>query len=400
MKYCWLILLMIILGYSLPPDTLWTRTYGYSNDFAFSVAQTSDGGYIVTGYSDPKYHADSLDIFLLRVDSSGNQKWFKVYNHPGWECGYQVKETPDHNYLVIGSTRSFGAGGSDVYLFKSDTNGKQLWKKTFGGAKDDAGTSIDLTSDNGYIIGGQTRSFSEQADFYLIKTDSSGNLIWEKTFGGTKDDIGYSVKETFDKGYIIVGQSNSFTTSPDSYVIYLVKTDSKGETVWTKTYPYSESRWNHGFSVQTTPDRGYIIVGSTWPSNKRYNDLLVIKTDEKGNVLWQKTFGDTNDNIGKGVNLTADGGYIITGYTCSLGLFLPKAWLLKLNSKGESLWAKTFPGKGQSWSFSVMQTSDYGYIMAGRTHPGQDIFLVKTTEDLLVQERKSRKRSCLLPFFR
>uniref|UniRef100_A0A7C6EGX2 Bulb-type lectin domain-containing protein n=1 Tax=candidate division WOR-3 bacterium TaxID=2052148 RepID=A0A7C6EGX2_UNCW3 len=400
MKYCFLILVTNLIVYTAPPDTLWTKTYGYYNDFGLAVEQTTDGGYIVTGYSDPKYHADSLDIFLLKVDSTGAQKWLKTYNLPGWECGYQVKETPDHNYIVVGAIRSAHTGGSDVYLFKADTNGNLLWSKTYGGPKDDAGTSIDLTSDNGYIIGGHTYSFGAGADYYLIKTDSFGETLWTKHYGGERDDIGNVIKRTYDNGYIIVGSSNSFNTSPDSFVIYLVKTNADGETLWTRTYPYNESRWYHGIRIQQTPDRGYIIVGSEWYGDEKRHDILLIKTDEKGGLLWRKTFGDTSNEVAKGIELTADGGYIITGYTTPYVMFGGIAWLLKTNSKGDSIWRMTFPGNGQSWSFSVKQTLDYGYILTGRTHPNQDIFLVKTAPDLPVKEKPHRQGSCLLPFFR
>lgn len=400
MKCCFLILILNLGAYTEPPDTLWTKTYGNYNDFGLSVEQTADGGYIVTGYSDPKYHADSLDIFLLRVDSTGGQKWLKIYSLPGWECGYEVKETPDHCYIVVGGIRSATTGGSDVYLFKTDTNGKQLWSKTYGGPKDDAGTSIDLTSDNGYIIGGHTYSFGGGADYYLIKTNADGEVIWTKHYGGEWDDIGKTVKRTYDNGYIMVGHSNSFNTNPDSYVIYLVKTDANGDTLWTKTFPYNESRWHHGFWIQQTNDRGYIIVGSDWHGDEKRHDVLLIKTDENGKKLWQRTFGDTSNEVVKGIELTADGGYIITGYITPYVMFGGLAWLLKTNSNGDIIWTTVFPGKGQSWSFSVKQTSDYGYILAGRTHPDQDIFLVKTAPDLMIKEKPRRKSGCLLPFFR
>ena len=190
-----------------------------------SIQQTTDNGYIVAGMT----WSFGNGIYLIKTDINGNQQWQKIFGHGAGDQGFSVKQAIDGGYIVTGRMESSGAGKSDVFLIKTDSQGNLLWQKTFGGTDYDQGNSVQQTSDGGYIVAGGTSSFGAGAgDVYLIKTDSNGDLMWEKTFGGMDYDVGLCVDQTSDGGYIVAGVTYSFGTSND---IYLVKLASERTAV-------------------------------------------------------------------------------------------------------------------------------------------------------------------------
>ena len=205
------------------------RTYGGSDwDDGSSVQQTSDGGYIIAGYT--KSFGAGGDVYLIKTDANGNLLWQKTYGGSGYDDGTSVKQTSDGGDIIAGWTESFGVGGRNVYLIKTDANGNLLWQKTYGGSDYDWVFSVQQTSDGGYIIAGLTESFGAGGrDVYLIKTDADGNLLWQKTYGGSDDDCGTSVQQTSDGGYIIAGYTFSFGAGEGD--VYLIKTDANGNVL-------------------------------------------------------------------------------------------------------------------------------------------------------------------------
>jgi hypothetical protein len=182
------------------------RTYGgTNNEYTHSVQQTSDGGYIVAGHT-YSFGAGYADAFLIKTDANGNLQWFKTYGGAWWEWFFPVQQTSDGGYILAGTTLSFGAGGGDAFLIKTDASGNLQWAKTYGGTVYDIAYSVQQTSDGGYIAVGRTYSFGAGVhDIILIKTDANGNLQWAKTYGGAYEDAGYSVQQTSDGGYIVAG---------------------------------------------------------------------------------------------------------------------------------------------------------------------------------------------------
>ena len=214
-------------------------------------------------------------------------------------------------------------------MIKTNADGDTLWTKTFGGSDSDYGSAVQQTTDGGYIIIGNTSSFGAgDYDYWLIKTNTDGDTLWTKTFGGSGIDYGYSVQQATDGGYIISGHSGSYGTGGD---IWLIKTNAYGDTLWTKTFGGSNSDWSQ--SGQQTKDEGYIIAGNIYSLGVGDQDIWLIKTNADGDTLWTKTFGGSDDDYGSAVQQTKDDEYIMTGYTYSFGAGSSDVWLIKTTSE-------------------------------------------------------------------
>jgi hypothetical protein len=367
-------------SYINPPDEEWNKTFGgKSSDVGYTIQQTNDGGYILVGYTS-SFGAGSDDVWLIKTDSNGNMEWDKTFGGTESDSGECVQQTIDGGYIITGYTESFSTGYEDTYdvwLIKTDSNGNKLWDRTFGGRWDDFSYCVQQTTDNGYILTGGTHSFGAGGyDVWLIKTDSNGNELWNKTYGGKAYDGGKSVQQTNDGGYIIAGGTSSYSVSY-YYDVWLIKTSETGDEEWNKTFGRVNS--DVGYSVQQTTDKGYIITGKTCCNDSGFYDVWLIKTFETGDEEWNKTFGGSKHDEGRAVRQTSDGGYIITGYTKSFGIVESDVWLIKTSETGDEEWNKTF-GKSYlwEWGLSVEQTTDGGYIILGLTSISEkDFWLIK-----------------------
>jgi hypothetical protein len=365
------------------PPVEWENTFGGSNhDTGFSVQQTPDGGYIISGQTE-SYGEGDFDVYLIKTDPAGNELWDQTYGGSGRDDGYSVDQTTDGGYIVVGRTTSCGAGNYDVYLIKTDADGNQLWQKTFGGSGRDEGYTVQQTSDGGYIITGGTFSFGlGHSDVYLIKTDSYGNQEWYQTYGASSDDDGQSVQQTHDGGYIIAGYTSSFGAG--DYDVYLIKTDSAGNELWHKTFGGIAD--DLCYSIDQTTDGGYILSGRTQSFGAGGVDVYLIKTDSSGNPQWEKTFGGSGtDWGGHSVQQTTDGGYITTGRTDSFGAGSYDVYLIKTDFAGNLQWQETFGGTGAEYAFGLLETADGGIIITGQTESlgaGHfDAYLVKLGQE-------------------
>jgi len=304
--------------------------------------------------------------------------WYKKYGGDGIECLNWVEETSDGGFIAAGKTDSFGAGDWDAWLVHVDSSGDEIWNMTYGGPNKDALSYVEQTSDGGYILVGLTENYGAgNSDVWLIKTDSFSNEQWNKTFGGSGDDRGWTGQITSDGDYIFGGLTSSYASGYEDY--WIIKTDEYGNEIWNKTFGHS-SYFDECLSVRETNDNGYMILGLQWPGNPimsaiQGSDVLLIKTDNNGNPEWEKTFSSNRKSKwehGMKIRQTSDGCYILIGtkgvsrWPMYLG---GDVWLIKIDADGNKLWEKTYGAsllKDAGWC--VHETLDGGYIVTGLTN--------------------------------
>lgn len=341
----------------------WAKAYGgVSRDVAHSVQKTSDGGFIVAGetYS---LGAVNSDEWVLKIDANGNIQWQKVYGGIGYDIARSIQQTADGGYIVAGETSSFGAD-TEVWILKLDGSGSIQWQNRYGGAGVDVAYSIQQTSDGGYIAVGETTSFGAGgADAFVFKLKSDGSIDWQKSYGGTNDDRARSIQQTLDDGFIVAGETDSF--GGGDLDIWVLKLDGQGAVVWQKSYGGNDD--DVANSVQQTSDGGYIVAGGTTPTGSTVNDVFLLRLDASGGVVWQKTYGGVNDDVAYSSQQTSDGGYIVAGRSSSFGNIFGDIWVLKIEPNGDIDWQKTYGGNESNSANAIQQLSDGRYIVAGET---------------------------------
>lgn len=388
-----IIQVIVILFYSIycfaqAPDTIWTKTLGGSNiDIGTCVRETTDGGFIITGYTRSFGSMSGRNVLLIKTDQSGNIIWINGYGGNNDDEGNAVVQTSDGGFVAAGYTKSYGSGGTDFYLIKVDANGNQLWDRVFGGTSDEEVYSMVLTDDGGFLLAGATSSFgSGSRDIWLVKTDASGNQQWTKTIGGLSSDGARSISKTSDGGYIITGWTFSYGPGAVGNV-WLVKTDAAGNMVWNKFFGGTDV--DRGLSVKQTSDGGYILTGYTASSGAGLDDMLLIKTDSLGNAQWQNTFGGSGRDYGNSVIQSSDGGFVVTGYTLSSGAGGDDLWIVKTDELGNQLWSKTLGGAQSDVGNYLIETSDGSFVITGYTLSFgaglHDVWLIKLASVIPVE---------------
>lgn len=385
------------LGSRVPQEE-WNRTFGGSSDDVGTYGQqTADGGYIVTGYTS-SYGADAPfswlikvqhrgDLWLIKTDADGKLEWDRTFGGLGKDLGFFVQQSDDGGYIITGGKKPFWIiANYDLWVIKTDSKGNLEWERTFGGSGEDVGFCVRQTK-GGYIVAGYTSS-SDGRKLWLIKLDPQGNKEWDIAMG-RRDSEAASLQLTADGGYIITGYTTVSETGNED--LWLIKTDSDGQWSWLKAF--GGPNRDLGLSVQETKEGGYIISGLTESFGAGKGDVWLIKTDEDGNIEWERTFGGSSFDSGACVQQTADNGYIITGYntttTNNEGYYsrlfssanLGRVWLIKTDSEGNEQWNRTYGGSSSDWGNSVQETQDGGYIVTGVTQSygagKEDVWLIK-----------------------
>lgn len=349
---------------SSPPGVLWSKAFdsGYY-DYGSSVRETSDGGFIVTGGTSPASRGDR-NACLLKTDGNGGLQWQKTFGGDGFDYGYAVIEPVGGGYLIAGTTESYGNGSGDLYLVKTDQSGNRLWEKTYGGPGYDEGRALVQTPDGGYLIAGLTRSYGNgSSDIYLVKTDANGDFDWERTYGGPFNDTAISVERTRDGGYLLAG---GYGTGADSREAYLLKVDGRGYWQWDRKFEaYPDSIAS---STVQTRDRGYIVTGyvNTAPDTCQ---VCLMKVSGDGQITWEKTYGNFATQKGYKVWQLADGGYLIAGMAGVAPNSAPgvsyQGLLLKTNDSGNLEWQQTYGGDRDVFVRTGVMTKDGGIVLVG-----------------------------------
>ena len=358
-------LLFIPVALKAQPEILWTKTYGGSSyEELWALKELPDGGFIMTGFT-KSFGVSARDFWVVRVNETGDSLWTVVHGGAGFDMGRDVIQTLDNGYIVLGATTSFGAGNWDTYIIKLDSAGNIEWTQAYGSENWDAAGSILQTDDGSYIFSGFYGGISPtNNNLWIVKIDSAGDILWSKLFGdSTNSYFGWYIKQIDGGGYVIAGRKNSD--------VFLSRIDLDGDTLWTKTY--GGSARDIAKDMDVTSDGGFIIVGYTESLGSGKDDVWLVKTDSIGDTLWTKTYGGVENDQGRSVEKTSDGGYIISGF--SFG----QMWLLRTDSNGDTLWTMKTNFRGAT-AFSATQTSDGWYAVAGLvslSNPNTDGILMK-----------------------
>lgn len=368
--------------------SIWAKTWGgAAAEGGRAVRLCPDGGFLIAGYTFSHGTGDA-DLLVIKTDDRGNTEWSRTLGGGGTEYGNACLCLPD-GYLVTGYTTSFGSGGKDVYVIKLDTKGKEIWSRTFGGPSWDVGAALCESDDGHYFVCGYTHSFGKgEEDVYLVKIDKDGNRLWSKTFGGARLDMANSIARTGDGGLLIGATSGSFSNNTD---FYMIRTDGDGNEIWSKTYAAKGTR-GHAFdwcnAMAGTSDGGAILTG--YSDSQDVMDIHVIKTDAEGNEVWAKSLGNKPFyDFGNAVLELPDGSYVVAGTTKSIeknkNIYDNDIYLVKLDPEGNILWENTCGGSGADWVSSVALTRNGELVTAGHTNSAGRGFI-----DLLLFKIRTR----------
>ncbi len=321
-----------VLKLSLAGDIEWQHTYGGSgDDVAYAVQETSDEGYIIAGntYS---FGAGESDYWILKLTSEGEIEWQYTYGGAGNDTAYAIQETSDGGYIVAGYTHFFGATTSDIWILKLTSKGDIEWQHIYGGTGDDVAYSVQETSEGGYIVAGSTQySGAVHHDFWILKLTSAGFFEWQRIYGGSGDDVAYYIQETSDEGYIVAGNTDSFGVKESE--LWVLKLTSIGAIEWESIYGGSDNDYLN--CIKETSDGGYVVTGNTHSFGAGDSDILALKLSPAGDIEWQRTYGGSEEDVAYYIQETSDGGYVAAGYTDSFGAGGSDFLLLKLGSDGD-----------------------------------------------------------------
>lgn len=403
---------------------------GSKNESAQAVTKTSDGGYAILGYTQSNdgdvrnKSNESYDYWLLKFDAKNQLQWQKTYGGSDDDRGFDLIQTSDGGFAMLGKSKSNdldvseNSGFDDFWVSKLDSNGSISWEYSYGFAGSDTPNSIIQTRDNGYLLTGvldvsasngqgdrhaAVRQRHAGGDYWAVKLNSSGVREWSNYYGGSFTDTAYDAIQTQDNGYIIIGSSDSndvdISNSNGGYDFWVVKISNTGSLVWEKTFGGSEI--DEARAITSSNDGNYLIVGDTRSDDLNISqnagaaDLWLIKITPEGTLLWEKTIGGTNFDVGRSVSKTQDNGFLISGSSRSsdgnltTNKGLNDAWVLKIDSGGDIKWHKSIGGSETDFFYDSVELNDQTIVAVGNSNSSnEDINENKGFTDLLILKLK------------
>lgn len=369
------ICLFVLLGISFCgfSQNTFQRSFGYNtDDQGYRVIQTNDGGYLmgcmVTGAND--------DYYLIKLNSSGDTLWTRRYGLLSNDFLSKVIQTNDGGYLFSGATE-YSAATYKAAIFKLNANGDTTWTRNFQGTLcSTIASDVVQTSDGGYAFVGSTDCWGAgNKDFYFVKLNAAGDTVFTKIYGGTQVDSAIAIRQTPDGGYLLGGTSNGFGWGGEDFMV--IRTNSVGDTLWTRTYGslFPNERMT---GLELTTDGGFVMSGIKYPGTPENN---IIKADPNGNIVWQRRYTGVSGNKSGSIIQTSEGGYLLCAQD-NLGFGSTDMMLMKTDSLGAIEWTRSYGGSNGEVGNSAIQTSDGGYVISGYTGTfsvsSNDPYLVKT----------------------
>ena len=368
--------LTFLLPLTLFSQDIFQRVMEIPGDETFtSMGETSDGGLVMVGFGDDVHGFQ--DVIIRRSDRLGVQSWAKYFGGLNFDRAQDVKQDYSGNLIIGGYTFSYGEGNSDIFLLKLNQFGDTIWSKTYGGDQYEFGYSVDVSDDNSYVVAGRTNSYgSGGSDIYIVKSDSIGNELWSRTYGGASWEEARSIKSTFDGGYIVGGYTYSYGQGLND--LYFIKINSEGDTLWTRTYGGGGEDWCYDL-VQTN-DSGFVAVGYTTSYGAGGRDGCVLKIDKNGSLVWSQVLGGLQGDEFLSVTKLSKGDVAITGLSESFGVWID-AYTVRLDSLGNVEMSKSNGGSGSDVGVKILSLSDGGFVVGGLSNgfsAGPDFYLIKS----------------------
>jgi uncharacterized repeat protein (TIGR01451 family) len=379
----------------------WERSFGMDGvQVANKIIQTSDGNYLVIGNSgSPNSNSNisfgMVDFWILKIDNNGNIIWENTFGGSDNDIPYSAKETQDGGFIIAGESSSNDGslttnnGNSDFWVIKIDSQGSLLWQKNYGGSNDDRASSLSVTTDGSIIVGGTTNSWDGDIvgnhgnnDYWVIKLNNLGDLIWQKPYGGTSTDELKELITTTEGNIVLTGYTSSnngdVSGNNGESDVWVLKVDINGNIIWQSCYGGNSQEI--ALSLVETIDNNLILCGNTYSNNglvsgnngSGTSDAWVLKINQNGNLLWQKCFGNTTNQVAQSIEVTEDGGYIFSGYTDSGGGNISDynggvydVWILRMDSLGNEIWENNLGGSGGEAAVSIIKTTEGEYLLTG-----------------------------------
>jgi regulation of enolase protein 1 (concanavalin A-like superfamily) len=373
---------------------VWHRTFGgVEGDYGSDIVECEDGGYAIIGGT-MSMGAGETDAIIVRTDAEGNELWSQTYGSEGSDSALAMVECSTGGFAFTGYSRNGTLGRHNLWLVRTDASGNVLWERLYGGVDNDQGFGLIEVSTGGFAVVGITRSFGSvdprtlihTFDIWLLRTDTQGHLLWNRTYGGAADDISHSIVEVLDGGFAFSGEFNSsyqalgggplIESHPDAFII---RTDANGEALWNQTYGGTANDFSR--AIVQLDDGSFAISGFTNTASEDPYDGLFIRANSSGYNMFQTTHGSAKDDFFQAIITCDSTGFVLAGYT-----YLSDSadlWLIRTNTDGTPLWVRTFGGPEDDLIRAGIQSQD-GFVLTGYTFSfgagSRDIWLVKISD--------------------
>ena len=424
----------LFTGYAMLAQTApaieWQKTFGGTvNDGARNIKPTADGGFIIVGSSasvdgDVTQNNGASDFWIVKTNSLGTIEWQKTYGGSNGDIGQDAIQLQDGSYAVVGTLGMYDPNGQgtngDIWVLKLDNEGNLEWEETLGGSANDSALSIMQDNNGNLVITGTTNSIDGDVtnnngglDAWIVKMGLTGTIIWQKTFGGPSAEVAESIIQTAEGGYIFCGYKAGNLYGQ----FWVVKIDVDGNMQWENTYGGSGEDWPS--NIEATTDGGYIIGGESISNDgdvtgaHGFLDYWIVKINATGTLQWQKTLGGSGNDQFSRVKQTADGGYVVAGFSDSNnGDSAPNnggndIWVVKLDAQAAVVWQKSYGGSSNESAFNLVLLPDGSVAVAGNTystdgnvtgnHGGSDYWLLKLAPEVLSTLQLSKNTFSLYP---
>ncbi len=358
---CMLLTAVTVLAQS--PDSLWSRTIGTAEDERFFDAVIAHDGGIV-GAGTKYYESNDRDFYLAKIDAFGTYQWDRAYGSAEYESCYGVALTSTNGFALGGYTYNYG-GPAEFWQYRTDANGNAVGHDHYGGAHIEDCKAIQSLPDGGFIMAGWSRSYTvdNNTEGYAVRTNSTGDTVWTRTYGTIGSEWFEDVVPLSDGNILFAGTTTNYGTND----FWMVKTDANGTMLWTKHYG-DDTYDEECYAIQPTSDGGYLMAGfEEFTTMGGYYNSWLLKAYANGDSAWSKSYGGAQNEKTFDIEPTSDGGYMLGGYTGSYGAGGYDFWTLKINASGDSLWSVTHGGAEDDAMYAVKETDDGGYFLVGTT---------------------------------